>query len=330
MKNTHSKKRKYMRFGAIALLVIFLLSGGFLLLELWENHQNAFTDYTPEETIYQFNGTEYIKNDSVETFLVMGIDKFETAVEDDSYNNNQQTDFLMLLVFDKSTKKCTALHINRDTMVKMNVLGVAGEKVDTVTKQIALAHTYGNGRGVSCRNTADAVSELLMGIKIDHYISLTMDAVTVVNDLLGGVEVTVLDDFTGIDDSLKKGEASVLQGEQALTYVRSRYGLEDSSNSNRMQRQKQYLKAAYTKIVDRIENDDEFIVNASVKLANYIESDRSANQLQELANKLVEYELSEIDSFDGELKQGEEYMEFYPDATSVQNIVFDLFYLEKE
>ena len=37
----------------------------------------------------------------------------------------------------------------------------------------------------------------LMDVKIDHYISLTMDSVAVMNDLVGGVEVTVLDDFLG-------------------------------------------------------------------------------------------------------------------------------------
>ena len=38
-----------------------------------------------------------------------------------------------------------------------------------------------------------------------------------------------------------------LQGEQALRYVRTRYGLEDSTNSTRMARQQQYINALYAK-----------------------------------------------------------------------------------
>lgn len=322
-------KRKIMRYLSVALLIIFLLTGAFLLLELWEKRQGNFPEQEPQDTAIEYNGVEYVKNENVESFLIMGLDKFEDAIDNESYNNNQQADFLMLLVFDNEEKKCTAIHLNRDTMVDMNILGVAGQKVGTVNKQLALAHTYGNGKDVSCRNTADAVSGLLNGVKVNHYLSITMDAVPVLNDLLGGVEVTVLDDFTGIDDSLKKGETVTLHGEHALTYVRNRYGLEDSSNSTRMVRQKQYLNAIYDKAMLRIEEDDEFVVEASVKLADYIVSDRSVNQLQELAKKLSQYELTEIDSIEGDSAVKDGLMEFYPDADSVNEIVFDLFYKEK-
>ena len=193
-------KRKLMRYLSIALLIIFLLTGAFLLLELWEKRQGNFPEQEPQDTAIEYNGDKYVINESVESFLIMGLDKFEDAIDNESYNNNQQADFLMLLVFDNEEKKCTAIHLNRDTMVDMNILGVAGQKVGTVYTQLALAHTYGNGKDVSCRNTADAVSGLLNGVKVNHYLSITMDAVPVLNDLLGGVEVTVLDDFTGIDD----------------------------------------------------------------------------------------------------------------------------------
>lgn len=322
-------KRKLMRYLSVALLIIFLLTGAFLLLELWEKRQGNFPEQEPQDAAIEYNGVEYLKNENVESFLIMGLDKFEDAIDNESYNNNQQADFLMLLVFDNEEKKCTAIHLNRDTMVDMNILGVAGQKVGTVNKQLALAHTYGNGKDVSCRNTADAVSGLLNGVKVNHYLSITMDAVPVLNDLLGGVEVTVLDDFTGIDDTLKKGETVTLHGEHALTYVRNRYGLEDSSNSTRMVRQKQYLNAIYDKAMLRIEEDDEFVVEASVKLADYIVSDRSVNQLQELAKKLSQYELTEIDSIEGDSAVKDGLMEFYPDADSVNEIVFDLFYKEK-
>lgn len=329
MGKKRNDKRKLMRGLAVALLAVFLLTGAFLLLELWEKRQSIFPEQKTENTIYEYNGVEYVKNEDVESFLILGLDKFEDAINNDSYNNDQRADFLMLLVFDNSEKKFTAVHLNRDTMVNMNVLGVAGQKIGTVNKQLALAHTYGNGRDVSCRNTADAVSELLNGVKVNHYLSITMDAVPILNDLLGGVEVTVLDDFSGIDDTLIKGETVTLHGDHALTYVRERYGLEDSSNSTRMVRQRQYMTAVYDKAMLEIENDDNFVIEASSKLADYIVSDRSVNQLQEIAKKLSQYKFTEIETLKGESVVKDGLMEFRPDADSIDKIVFELFYKKK-
>lgn len=329
MGKKRNDKRKLMRGLAVALLAVFLLTGVFLLLELWEKRQSIFPEQKTENTVYEYNGVEYVKNEDVESFLILGLDKFEDAINNDSYNNDQRADFLMLLVFDNSEKKFTAVHLNRDTMVNMNVLGVAGQKIGTVNKQLALAHTYGNGRDVSCRNTADAVSELLNGVKVNHYLSITMDAVPILNDLLGGVEVTVLDDFSGIDDTLIKGETVTLHGDHALTYVRERYGLEDSSNSTRMVRQRQYMTAVYDKAMLKIENDDNFVIEASSKLADYIVSDRSVNQLQEIAKKLSQYKFTEIETLEGESVVKDGLMEFRPDADSIDKIVFELFYKKK-
>ena len=329
MRKTKIGKKKIFRYATIALLIVFLLSAALLLLKIWEVQQGRFPVLDTKQATLKYNGTEYELKNNIDTFLVMGLDKYEDSATVDSYNNDQQADFLMLYVFDNNEKKFYSIHINRDTMTDVNVLGVAGNKIDTVTKQIALAHTYGNGRDVSCRNTANAVSNLLLGVKIDHYISFTMDSVAAFNDLVGGVEVTVLNDFTGIDETLVEGETVTLNGEQAFHYVRTRYGLEDSSNSTRMGRQQQYLKALYNKTQQCIKDDDNFIVDASLKMSDYIVSDRSVTQLQDIAKKFSEYEFAEISTIEGESKLGEKFMEFYPDEDSITETVIELFYKEK-
>lgn len=318
--------KRYIKLAALILVIVFLFFTALLGLELWETRSGKFKEVDFEEAYVTYKNKEYVLKENIETFLVLGLDKFEGNITADSYNNDQQADFIMLLVFDNDAKKCTLININRDSMTNVNVLGVNGNKIDTVKQQIALAHTYGNGRNVSCRNTADAVSELLNGIKIDHYASLKLDAVTIYNDLLGGVEVTVEDDFSGIDEGLVKGETVNLTGEQALHFIRTRYGLEDSSNSTRMKRQNQYMEALYKKTKQAIEADESFIAEASIKLSDYLISDRSVTQLQELVKKIDEYELSQIKEFEGKTKQGEEFMEFYPDVDEIKETVISLFY----
>ena len=326
-----SKKRDILRIVLIVLAVICVVSAGLLFLQIWDRQQGRYTGAeAQQETAVTYNGTEYVLKDNIETFLVMGLDTFGDTSDSDSYNNDQQADFLMLFVLDNEAKKCTAIHINRDTMAKVNILGVNGNKIDTVVKQIALSHTQGNGKDVSCHNTADAVSELLLGIKVNHYMSVTMDAVSIFNDLVGGVPVTVQDDFTGVDDTLIQGQEVLLKGEHALNYVRSRYGLDDSTNNTRMKRQQQYVEALYKKTLQCIDADSDFIAKASVKLSDYIVTDRSVTQLQSLVNKFSEYEFSEMISFEGESKIEDQHVAFYPDENSIRETVMELFYEPKK
>lgn len=327
---TTKNSKNVLKIVTACLVIVFIASGVLLGLEIWDKNHGKFDEqHFAEETVI-YNGQEYVLKNNVETFLVMGLDKFEGVSSADSYNNDKQADFLMLVVFDNDAKKCSAIHINRDTMADIDVLGVAGDKIDIVKKQIALAHTYGNGKNVSCQNTADAVSRLLNDVKVNHYISLSLDSVGVFNDLVGGVEVTVLDDFSGIDDTLIKGQKVNLNGKQALNYVKERYGMEDSTNATRMNRQKQYLEALYAKTQKKIESDSEFVIKATSQMADYIISDRSATQLQEIGKKLNEYEFCGFLGIEGESKKGKEFIEFYPKADSIDKLVIDLFYQVKK
>lgn len=316
-----------LKIAAGMLAFVLLLSTALLLLSLWERQQGRFPaqNLPNSDGIVEYEGRKYRFDESLQTVLVMGLDKYVEVADDTAYTNDKQADFLMLLVFDDANKVCAALHINRDTMVEVNVLGVAGQKIGTVEKQIALAHTYGNGKQVSCRNTSDAVSALLLDLKIDHYVSMTMDSVAVFNDLVGGVTLTVQDDFTGIDETLIKGQTLTLNGDQAFHYVRTRYGLEDSSNSTRMTRQRQYLNALLQKTQECVANDSEFVLRATAKMSDYLVSDCTVNQLQAMFEKLTTYQFDEIYSMDGESVVGEQFMEFYADESAVRALVTKLF-----
>lgn len=330
MRNMKTKKR-YLKYVTIALAFVFLVAAALAFLEVWER-QHAKYPHTETEAnnTLTYEGREYVKNGNIETFLVLGLDKFNGASASDSYMNDKQADFLMLFVFDNDKKQCSAIQINRDTMANVDVLGVSGERIDTVKKQIALAHTYGNGREVSCRNTKDSVEDLLLGITVNHYISFTMDSVPAMNDLVGGVELTVLDDFTGIDDSLVKGETVRLTGEQALCYVRTRYGLEDATNTNRMERQRQYIDALYRQTINCINADDSFVIKLVDTMDDYVVYDSSDHKMQKLVEKFDSYDFKGITTLEGEIKYGEEFVEYYPDEDFIKKTVVSLFYVPKD
>ena len=325
------KKNKTLKTVIIVSASVVLLAALLIVIAVFDKKIGAFPEREDENSVLEYEGEKYVIKDGVETFLVMGLDKKDEDITGDSYNNNQQADFLMLMVFDNNAKTYSTIHINRDTMAEIEMLGVEGNKIGTVTKQIALAHTYGKGGSVSNSNTAKAVSNLLYGVKVNHYMSLTLDSVPVMNDLVGGVTVEVLDDFAGIDETLVKGETIKLTSEQALTYVQLRKELEDSSNSTRMERQQQYLEAMRVEVEKRIENDNEFLATAVIKMADYMESDCSSSRLQDIGKRMQEYEFVKINDIEGESKVGSDNkVEFYPDENALKKVVIDLFYVPKK
>ncbi len=326
MRGAKDSKKNALRYLIILLVAVFLVAAALLVINLWEQGWGLFPEQDGDKTpsVIHYNGQEYLLRDDVETILVMGLDKFDKSEDAEGYNNDQQADFLVLLVVDDANKTCSAIHINRDTMTPVNVLGVAGQKIDTQTMQIALSHAYGNGKEISCNNTADAVSHLLFGVKIDHYISLTMDAVALLNDMVGGVEVTVLDDFSGIDDTLVKGETVTLKGDQALTYVRARQGVGDGSNATRMERQRQYLHALFDQTRARIAADESFSADSLMELADYTVISDSISKMQKILDKMADYKLTEIRTINGKSVIGKNFMEFYPDEQSLKQEVVEL------
>ncbi len=317
----------YFKIAASALLAVLLLSVGFLLMRRWEDGKAAGPVVDPEKSTVTVGGKKYERKENIETFLVLGLDKNTEASVVDSYNNDKQADFLMLFVLDHDAKTYSAISINRDTMTDVNVLGVAGNRIDTVKRQIALAHTYGNGREVSCRNTADAVSALLHGTRVNHYLSVTMDAVPLYTDLIGGVELEILDDFSGIEDRLVKGQTVTLDGELAMTYIRTRSGLDDNTNIARMERQLQFVEAVRSRSVALLQSDESFAIRAVTQMADYFVSDRSVTQLQDLSARFSDYDFGKIYEIEGESEVGEHFMEFYADDEAVWEMLLELFYV---
>lgn len=321
--------REHLKILAVLLAAALLGAVFFTALCHWEARYGAVAKeeaQKQEDSGLYLNGAYYSPKKNLETVLLIGVDKFEDQTKAQSYNNSQQADFLMLLVLDRKNERRTALHLNRDTMTQIPVLGVRGEDAGSITGQLALAHTYGSGGTDSCRNTVRAVSELLYGASIDHYIAFTMDAVGQVNDLAGGVTLTMLDDLISAFPEMRQGERVTLTGDMALAYVRTRYGLEDSSNLRRMERQRQYLTALAEAVSERASADDAFMMKALETISTYMISDCTANQLSQLYERWESYADDGIRTMEGSAVKGEEFMEFYPDEAALKLLAAELFY----
>lgn len=292
-----------------------------------ENAGQRVTAYTVAREGAQvfMNGQWHVGKD-LDTLLVIGVDDFGAMTSSQSYNNSSQADFLALFLRDRDTGERAVLHLNRDAMTDIPVLGVTGQKAGTIYGQLALSFNYGRGQEDSCKNVVDAVSHLLYGVEIDHYIAVTMDAVPIMNDWVGGVEVEVLDDFTGIDDTLKLGSMVKLQGDRALTYVRTRRGLEDSTNLHRMERQRQYA-TAWMAAAQPYLQDTKAIAELILSIEKYHYTNYTVEQFVQFGDMLTA--AGELKSYElpGENVLGDVYMEYHVDDAALENMILNLFYM---
>ena len=292
-----------------------------------ESTQQAAVEPQPQEETVDINGVQCTPKKNIKTYLFMGLDSQGEAEAAGEYNGTGQCDTLQLLVLNEDDNTYTRLPINRDTMTDVKSLDTDGTYLATTYMQISLAHATGDGMETSCENTVDAVSGLLYGQPVDGYASLNMDAIEVLNHLVGGVTVTVEDDFSKEDPTLKMGETVTLTDEQAMHYVRGRMNVGDGSNEGRMRRQSQYLSALKAELAEKCQADSAFALDIYDALEPYMVTDLSRNDFIKLAASLVnaeEQEPLEIQGTNGEGKTG--FNEFTVDQNSLADTVIQLFY----
>ncbi len=272
----------------------------------------SYSSYDGEQVNYQ--GAYYTPNPAVDAYLLLGIDS------DASRPDATQSDFLALLVLNRETETYEVLHLNRDTMVDIAMINHYGETYGTVHAQLALAHNYGADDKARCRNTVRSVEKLLYGIQIDHFVSVTMEAVPILNDAAGGVTVTLSEDFTFLDPTFTEGATVTLAGDQALSYVRARGGLEDSTNLARMERQKEYIGA----LAEALDGDRE-LSDVILQINDHMATNCTVDQLERLAERLQTYTYVGLTALPGEAVVNE-YVEYYPDEEVTKATVIRMFY----
>ena len=314
---------------AVALiLVLVALYSGLQILESTVLLRGQIEEVvTPSKTISR-DGKDYFPRQDITVLLIMGIDQVGPVVDSGSYNNEGESDVVMLAVFDETAGQYTILALNRDTMMDIPILGLGGKQAGTKVGQLALAHTYGSGLQDSCENTRKAVSDFLGGIYIDHYVSMNMDAVAILNDAVGGVTVMVTENFADIDPTIQLGEMT-LHGQQALNYVQIRKGVGTQMNVSRMERQRGYMSGFIASLDGQLNQNNAFLVDLYEQVTPYIVSDCSVNALSALVSRFSEFEMIDIVSPEGDNQKGEQYMEFYVDEEALDKLVLSLFYSEK-
>lgn len=278
-----------------------------------------------EQAFLTYKEEDYPLKEHLQTVLLIGTDSTERYEEDENalldYFNVNQADFLVLLVQDTEANTTEVIQLNRDTMTDVPWLDVIGNYGGTEFQQLCLAFNSGDGGRASCLNTVDAVSSLLFDAPIQHYIQLPMSGISVLNNLVGGVPVTIPHNLTRVDPAFVEGATVHLTGEQAEKFVRARKGLVDDTNVARMSRQRIYLESFRKQAQEAFNSESEFAMKLVEKMGEHIQSDLTAQQLADFVQSLDKSQVSPIRTAEGELIIGTQYYEFFVDEASLWEIV---------
>ena len=316
------KSRKLVLLALELLCVAAIVMGVFYFQRRAEDQDASLI--TTEDTVRRYRpalsyqGQSYPLKRNTSSLLLIGTDNFvgdSKQYEGMPYNFNL-ADFLVVLVFDHNAKTVTPFQICRDTMCEVPVTSGGTRRM-----QITLSHTYGSGRADSCENVKKAVEDLLHGVPVDSYLSFTMDTVPFLNDLVGGVTVTLEDDIPALGPEYVKGATITLRGTSALRFVRYRNTDLLDDNLRRMSHHRLYLTAFTDAAKATAAKDSEFVTRVFKAVEKYICTDLSVEQVSDILNDLNEYEILSAVTPDGEYVMGKEFAEYIVDETSLWDCV---------
>ena len=268
----------------------------------------------------KIGGRKYVYDDSIKSYLVIGTDySGNEDAKGDEYVGSL-ADFLAVIIVNRTKKLCGVVEINRNTITDVNIIDRYGDGEALAVEQICTAHWYGGSKRMGCRNTEKAVSRTLGNLPIDGYYSLSLADIPKVNHVLGGVDVTVEDDFSKTDPSLKMGKTVHLTDEQALHYLQGRMEVGEGDNLSRMRRQETYLKA----VLEKVSGDDgDYAMAVWDALEDDAVTDLNDRDISVLRKAYSEYQnkgffMPEGETTEGEtLRDGVMYEEFYMDDESL-------------
>lgn len=328
-KHRNRERSKLRLFAAVvlaALALAALYQGGRWLEKRGEKPQTRgdYRQRYADDALFEYEGVSYRRRSHVMTLLVMGVDR--ASGEATGYRNGGQADFLRLIVIDAANRRISQVGIDRDTMTPITTLGVLGGRSGVRTAQIGLSHGFGDGREESCALTVEAVSHLLYQTPVDFYIAMNLDGIPVLNDSVGGVTVTLADDFSALDPSMKPGVTMTLAGEQAEIYVRGRRAIGVGTNEARMARQEQYVAQLMTRLDGLLREDKNYAGRLYDSLEPYLTTNLSRGRMINEVLLAKDYEREETIQLEGTHAVGRDgFMQFNVDEDALKRTVVKLF-----
>ncbi|MCX5198838.1 LCP family protein [Streptomyces sp. NBC_00249] len=246
-KPPRGRRRRLLRWiglGAVLLVLAGAAAGWWLYAKL---DANIHADTSAEAELRHYE-RERPANFAAgaQNILLIGSDS-RSGTENSGYGQDggtQRSDTTILLHLPADRRSATAVSIPRDLMTAVpSCLTSDGSRTGERFAQFNWAFQWG---GAAC--TIRTV-EHLTGVRIDHHMVVDFAGFKKMVDAVGGVEVCLRRPVDDAEAHLRlPAGRQVLRGEQALGFVRARHSLGNGSDTERMERQQQFLGSLVKKV----------------------------------------------------------------------------------
>ncbi|WRZ92530.1 LCP family protein [Streptomyces sp. NBC_01007] len=245
------RRRRWLRYTAtgVAVVVLGAVGVGWAAYEKLNGNITADNDAAAELARYERERPTALVRDA-QNILLIGSDS-RSGAGNKKYGRDsgtERSDTTILLHLSANRHSATAMSLPRDLMV--DVPGCRrpdGTRTEPMFAMFNYAFQVG---GSAC--TIRTV-EKLTNIRVDHHMVVDFHGFKDMVDAVDGVEVCLR---RPIDDKAAKlrlpAGKVVLNGEQALGYVRARKSIGNGSDTDRMDRQQRFLGA----LVNKVRSDD--------------------------------------------------------------------------
>lgn len=300
----------------------------------WRMEQTGAVSADARDRIV-YQGRGYRRNTYVKAILCLGIDRKGPLDESMVPGSGGQADGIFLVAQDTARNRVSILVIPRDTMTEITLTDLSGNVLGQGIQHLTLGYAYGDGREKSCRYMTEAVSSLLGGLGIDGYMAVSMSALPLMNDGVGGV--TVVMDEDGLEKAnpdFTPGKIITLDGKQAEAFIRYRDINQPQSALTRTERQKTYIQGFLKAARIKAGRDEGFVPRLLKDLEPYMITDMAKDQYMDMALAFLGsgQDLAGADmlTLPGEAVETSIYDEYHPDKEQVQTIILDMFYRLEE
>ena len=269
-----------------------------------KNIKNA--NVVEDESGILYKGSRYELDESVVSFLLIGVDK-ENVSSNTTIGLNGQADTLLAVAINTATKKVTVIPISRETLVDVNLYTTAGDYAGVANKQICLAYNYGSTTETCSENVLLSVSRVLYGINISSYITMDLNALERISNSVGYIDVYVNEDYydSTSGNYYKAGRTIKVKGKSAVNYIHWRTNAVDANNY-RMARQKSFMTAFMNKASNAISDDFSKVVSYYNMMKPYVATNISLAQTSYLATNCLTINMG--DSIDFKTISGETFI----------------------
>ncbi|MEE1785633.1 LCP family protein [Streptomyces sp. SP17BM10] len=180
--------------------------------------------------------------------LVLGTDSREGLGSDyGDAGSSGHADTTLLFHVAKDRSNATVISIPRDLMVPIpECQAPDGKRIPGSARDMFNNSLGQEGRDPGCSwKTVEKVT----GIRVDHFVQVNFEAVKTLSSAVGGVEVCAAKDINDPKSHLKMSRGRhVVQGDEALAFVRTRHGVGLGGDLTRIPLQQQFISSMIRQI----------------------------------------------------------------------------------